>query len=149
MKHLVILAAALLLPTSSLIAQSAGQTPENAQRFVAMTLPTTISNYHAPSNWRILMHRTSTAASASEDCQTTFSARVDQGSGLSDPQPITLDWRATLEVIHQAGSSDVSLVQANDWKIMIGYGSANIAARAAFAMEFLRQHCDPTAGTGF
>ena len=57
-----------------------------------------------------------------------------------------IDWSRVVEVL-QSGT-DIYLT-GTAYPLKVGLGSEALATRVAYAMEFLRLECDPTASTGF
>jgi len=58
----------------------------------------------------------------------------------------TIDWKRVVSV--QAAGPSVELVTSAT-KYRLSFGSGDLAARAALALEVVRQACDATGGTGF
>ncbi|MFC3711147.1 hypothetical protein ACFOMD_01100 [Sphingoaurantiacus capsulatus] len=59
---------------------------------------------------------------------------------------VTLDWRKVAKVTANGSYVDVSPSQPG---VQFRLASPDLAKRVAYAMEFLRQECDPAAATGF
>lgn len=122
------------------------QTPENAQRFLALSLPSQYRYQLDGIDEAFTERRTAEIQAQDSNCRTTWpNGRTDQQTETS------IDWRRTLEIRHNGRL--VTLVVRNPHDIRVTWffdlGADAAAARAAFAMEFLRQHCDPAVGTGF
>ncbi len=64
-----------------------------------------------------------------------------------DSYDSSIDWRSIVSVT-RAGST-ITLLWTDSLKMRITYPAEDRATRAAFAMEFLRTQCDPTADLAF
>ena len=60
---------------------------------------------------------------------------------------IYLYW-TKVTLVEQTGTA-VVVLDPPSYPLRFNFGSEALATRAAYAMEFLRMECDPTAGTGF
>ena len=115
---------------------------EGAQRFLTLNLP---ARFTVGYNGRSIEVARISEPEAPNPCWTRFRERLDNGVEAS----AGIAWRIVLEVRHAEGSSAVRLLNRNGHEFTYDFGSEALAARAAFAMEFLRQGCDPSASTGF
>lgn len=123
-------------------AQTAQQTPESAQRFLATALP---REYTITFNNNNYDERTAVSEIRSlVACETIwhFSNILNPNRRLDDG----INWRGVIEVRQE--STFVYITQEGYIR-RYNLRSESLAARATFAMEFLRLHCDPTADTGF
>lgn len=128
MKGLRIGAAAALLAGilgSPASAQPPLQTPENAQAFIR-----TIFSHYRPTD---------------DVCVSERPVRTENGAVGNQ----ALRWRDVAEVAHEPGTKEVRVIMTDGNRNVFELAAASTAARLAYAMEFLRQHCDPAAETGF
>lgn len=139
---ITVCAASLLLQAHPAVAQPA-QTPENAQKFLSMYLPTNFSLVYKGKAMK--MRRASPVTWSQEFCTTEFK-RVTEDSLIQDAG---ISWLSVIEVRHVSNSAIVVVTDTSHFHQTFDFQSPDLAARAAFAMEFLRQHCDPAAETGF
>jgi hypothetical protein len=133
-----------MLPIPLSAQGSPAQTPENAQRFLAINLPTKFGYYSAALR-SVDVFLVGPATSGRNVCATDFQAYTT-GQGTAS---WGIDWATVAQVKHTSGSSVVEVYERKGMIRGIDFNSPSLAARAAFAMEFLRQHCDPSADTGF
>lgn len=144
MLRTIIAFAATLAIAGPAAAQEAKQTPESAQRFLAINLPTFFSV--SMNGQREITATRTTVPTATDTCTTDFKARLGNESNAIS---WAMGWRSVVDVSNSEGSSYVVVKDKFGFTKGFDFGSAALAARAAFAMEFLRQSCDPAADTGF
>ncbi|RYD97678.1 MAG: hypothetical protein EOP50_05535 [Sphingobacteriales bacterium] len=100
----------------------------------------TVFRYRIPSPWRD--HKR-------DEWNAPMWFYADNNQGNSEGY--SLNWTSVREV--KANGTTVEMaVPPDPWKfdrIRIGFGSEELATRAAFAMQVIKQSCDPTAKTGF
>lgn len=121
------------------------QTPENAKLFIERTLPN--SNYAwRPPNAEHFHRVASISPNQTSVCAITVNS-VDQNTGQSTGNG-DWDFRHIRGITHYSHWKNVEL-HLQGGMISVDAGSEATAARLAFAMEFLRQHCDPAVDTGF
>jgi hypothetical protein len=139
------LIAALLIPAPTVAQSGSAQTPENAQRFLTVNLPTKFIYYNPATMGSQEVFHQGPVTSARNVCSTDYQAYTTaQGT-----QSWNLDWTAVAEVEHKTGTEVVEIKERKRMNRIYNFNSPALAARAAYAMEFLRQHCDPSADTGF
>lgn len=131
----------LQTPTLAIAQEGQGQTPENAQRFLQLTLPDTfqLCNSSGCTN----ATRTSAVEISKNVCFTPFKVSYLNFTNVE----LGFLWDSIINVKQQG--SQVDLVSINRVTERFDFGSDALATRAAFAMEFLRQHCDRAKDTGF
>lgn len=148
---LVGVAASLSAPAA---AQAEQQTVENAQAFLALTLPRTYTSHVAcpnvPGGW-CNTHRTSILSPPVPHgrCATLFNVRHDFNNFDNEK---VIYWDHVTSVDHADASSNVAVTMttgATAQRFYFEVTSPDLAARVAFAMEFIRRSCDPTQGLGF
>lgn len=127
--------------------QAPQQTPENAQRFLAQIWPASFTL--TASSWAgtAVVRRLSPLTATRNNCGTSFQGIFPEPWRTA--QEFGFGWENVAEVIHGTGSSTVRINFKDGIIGTYDFGSGSLGDRAAFAMEFLRQACDPTANTGF
>ena len=131
-------------------AQNVGQTPENAQRYLSTSLPERYTVIFPEAPNFPMDYRRQTSARPDGTCITVFEHSARGGTpftGNPGDNVQRVGW-ADVEEIRQDGTSVVQL-NRDGLRLVWQPASEAAAARLAYAMEFLRQHCDPAAGTGF
>lgn len=119
------------------------QTPENAQRFLAAALPERflLQFESAPP---VNAVRISQVQTENNHCGTRFNYHLE---GVSAQRGMPLNWSQVASVMQQAEA--ITLQLTAQYRLYFNFPSRDLATRATFVMEFLRQHCDPLADTGF
>lgn len=148
------LAAVLLISASGVTAVAAQddprQTPENAARFLRQILPGTTMAWDGNDGAGAdVLHDSpyEPTTASPRVCDTAFRARYrNRHSGVLQANSHTVFWRSVREVSQQGGTVTVIDAESVRRYALVAEGTA---ARVAYAMEFLRQHCDPGADTGF
>jgi hypothetical protein len=138
--------ASLTVVASSASAQQS-QTPESAQKFIALHFP--LEMEYVTSSGHVIKYllRARPTYDPRVICNTTIDAPSERNDGSSFKY---IHWPWISGVSRNEGSAIVILeTNSADYFYRLRFGSAALAARASFAMEFLRQHCDPAADTGF
>lgn len=140
---------ALALASIDAYAQEPQQTPEGAMAFLGKTL---IGSRYSISMSKYSWHHTVKGFAAESKCSATFMLKsVDEDQMLKpEGYPHTFRFDEVAEVTSNPEESSITT------KSLKGQGlttftlaSSAISSRVAYAMEFLRKSCDPTAGTGF
>lgn len=126
-----------LLSASATYAQGE-QTPENAQRFLKITLP---SNFTLCNSHGCTEESRVTPIEPGNECHTKYQA------SYNTPGVGGIYWDGVVSV--ERSRSQVTVRNGTIVKLVFDFGSEQLATRAAFAMEFLKQHCDPAKDTGF
>jgi len=135
------LGACLLLAAAAPAAAQGEQTPEGARRFLEQVLPGVVVQVPG-GTWRIEI--VSINPPTDDGCHLGY--RDIQLTDNNSPGIHGFDFADVFEI--RAEGTDVVVVQRHvtvNWRI----GSEAMAARVAYALEFLRQRCDRTADTGF
>jgi hypothetical protein len=140
-KRIMLTLGLLLVPTSLAAQESASQTPENAQRFLQLTLPNRFQLCNR--SGCVDATRTSPVEISKNVCFTPFNLSYFNLSNVA----MGFLWDSIANVKQQ--NTQVDLVSTNGPTYIIDFKSDALATRAAFAMEFLRQHCDRAKDTGF
>lgn len=147
--RLVTVSLAAITASSGAFAQDGGgaQTPESAHRFLAAVLPDRYDLVDTEIGGTEVMTRYGSVEWDTDFCTTRLQTRMSSTGGA---QIQLIRWRAMHEV-RQTGTRVVVMNIRSTFRRTrtFDFGTEALAARAAYAMEFLRQHCDPTAGTGF
>jgi hypothetical protein len=135
--------AALLLfaaAPGAAFAQAAQQTPENAQRFIVLNFPQSFQWAGGPDT--IILTE---PVVAPNNCTNVLRGHTFEGNR---PFEFTLDWRYVAGVTPFINGV-VRLAFRGNLILDLNFNAQALGDRAAFAMEFVRQHCDPAANTGF
>jgi hypothetical protein len=190
-----ILLSAFALMSGAAFAQSAEQTPANAQLFLKQVMeqggvflevdtgegfnmaPERLKNcdpglreYKNPGldengckpwtpwkNGRVDKYKVTSSAEeqqAGSDCVTAFHAETNSGVHKQNslliewsppPSPFRVEWNA----ISMVKQTEAIVALSGPTKFRFYFSSDQLAARVAYAMEFLRTSCDQTAATGF
>jgi hypothetical protein len=149
----IILAAAIGM-SGAAAAQTEQQTIENAHAFLVLTLPRTYTSHVACPNvtggW-CNTHRTSILSPPVPHgrCGTLLYVRHDFQNFDNEK---VIYWDHVTSVDHADGGSNVAVTMtsgASAQRFYFEVASPDLAARVAFAMEFIRRSCDPTQGLGF
>ena len=127
--------------------QGAEQTPENANRFLASVFPRRLT---ANRNGHWEAERVSDLTFRG-NCFVYFQTRRLRDNRVARNE---LSWEYIAEArqgdaAHESRSIVYLTFRESGTVWYLNFGSPALAARAAYAVEFLRQHCDPAAGTGF
>jgi hypothetical protein len=132
---------------------SSGQTAEGAQAFLSMQFPPTFSL--PPAQNRILSAR----YEPDGNCAANVHHRIEAGvlnngrvETVYRESLVRLSWADVLEVNRSDGEAVITVRSRGPhgpWSLAINVQSADLAARVAYAMEFLRRECDPSQQTGF
>lgn len=77
-------------------------------------------------------------------CVTTFTIVPPYSEEPKIPPTFTVDWKRVTKV-----QPNAEWVNLSGQQVEFRLSSSDLATRVAYAMEFLRQHCDPAAATGF
>lgn len=137
--------AACVCPLTA-FAQSSQQTPTSAQLFLATTLPKQYTVIFKDTGFGSVRDESATVSDikSSSACYTTWyrSNKLNPNARMDDG----INWRGVVEVRQER---TFVYITSEIYTKVYDFRSESLAARAAFAMEFLRLHCDPTAGTGF
>ena len=100
---------------------------------------------------QVAPYKVSSAEIGANICESVFWAPAPEvntpsyGWGVAVMPPISIEWSRVTEVSQDGAHVFVS----EKIPLRLTLSSEALAARTAFAMEFLRVHCDETAGTGF
>lgn len=128
--------------------QNGLQTPENAQRFLGLTLVGSSVEWDLGDR-RVGVRLEKYTPKFDTDlplCKTSFEGTYSYTGGGGRYDSHTLFYASLREV--RQDRTRVIMVSKDSSRI-IELRSESIAARVTYAMEFLRQHCDPSADTGF
>ena len=137
---------AVSIPTAT--AQGDGrQTPANAQRFLQLTLPGVRFHalnpdyaHQAPGGFSTFR---SVGEATDENCTMPFNYLEES---IAQVLSGAIGWDRVREVSQEGARVIVSMT---GWRGTLHLPSEQTAARVAYAMEFLRVHCDPASSTGF
>lgn len=155
LKHVLLpIIAALSAAANAAQAQPDAQSVEGAERFLAIQFDRGIP----------LTSRTASGRPFSISQRITRSRAWEHGRRRGCAIGFVVDWDDRTHVGSEGGivwDSVASVQQAGDtvvtryvsggepWDAIYHFTSPELAARAAYAMEFLRQACDPARDTGF
>jgi hypothetical protein len=121
-----------------------GQTLEGAQQFLAITGKSLKARGVYDDGDGFDFQITDMQQNPKNRCVTSFAVPAETGRKAiiwRDVSDVKADGRYV--VVRQLDN------QREAYNMRIDYQAESLATRAAFAMEFIRQACDPTAGTGF
>ncbi len=137
----------LLAIANPVAAQPAEQTVEAAQRFLAIQFDRGMATSSTQTDQPGVIRGRVIASRARPDRCTSGYVWQDQSGGSG---PGEEDWPNIVSVQHQ-GSTVLTTRSVPQQTMVTTYeiGSTDLASRVAYAMEFLRQACDPSANTGF
>jgi hypothetical protein len=131
--------------SSSTFAQEGQQTPENAQKFLALSWPSSFELW-TDGIKTLTVYNVGKASSLKRVCHTDLDGRTPDGVVLN----WGVMWSHVVDIKHSEGSNLIYIKEKNQRFIRkYDFQSPSLAARAAFAMEYLKQHCDPASATGF
>ena len=141
----------LLLASSPLLAQ---QTTEGAQEFLRLQFERGITHRFSRGgeDRHDMTFFVSPGKPTTDQCITHYKFNISNDPKATDSY---IEWRNVPAVVQVGASVNVQnspksaaqdpIYAFTKWE----FGSPELAARAAFAMEFLRDACDPAASTGF
>ncbi len=159
--HALLLAAAALACTPALAQQ---QTPANAQTFLQLTAEKTGAtlSWYSRGAWNI--HRFEgtnyptppdkvNSITSKSACMSVIN--IDDKYGIESVDPVVykrrvtdveVDWNKVPSVTQNGMGVELKIAGQ---PMRLDMPSESLAARVAYAMEFLRVHCDSSAKTGF
>lgn len=141
-------AALALLSGTSEAQPSSGQTPENARRFLAQALPGTSARsvYISHANAVSIGDNIPVKDLEAADCQIDFNAIKTYGENTKVNGVHGFFFSSMLEAKQDKTRVIITSKVVTE---TIELRSEALAARVAYAMEFLRQDCDKLSQTGF
>lgn len=123
------------------------QTVENAEKFLTYALKGTRISLKSQGEFAYIRIDD---LSYTEKCKIdTVYVQNDKGEYLDRKLKGSIDFKKMIEV--SANNEDVvyKVRAASIQELTISTGSKSMAARVAYAMDFIRRDCDPTESTGF
>lgn len=135
---------AIIIALASPAAAQPTQTFEGAQQFLTVTGKSLKARAVYDNGEGVDFQILDMQQSARQRCATSYSLPGEAGRKA-------IIWRDVPQVRADGRYVIVRQLDANreTYNMRIDYDVESLAARAAFAMEFIRLACDPTAGTGF
>lgn len=142
-----VIAAVMLTVAPSATAQAPAQTIGSAMRFLSiqfdrgMTLRTTFPQ------GKVFEDTVLRSSRSVKTCSSDFTLRQHRDGWVGNAG---LYWPDVVDVRQRDAFVEVNTRVAKEiWKYAFDTGSPELAVRVAYAMEFLRQACDPAGTTGF